>query len=121
MLIIKESPIHGVGVFTDEPIKKGSKIYNYIGEEMTLAEFKKRYDRYATNSLNTYKMKRINRIIVAKEEPYRSENKVNFINESIDPNCILKKRHLFALRDIEAGEELTLKYPNDYFRMYHLK
>jgi SET domain-containing protein len=118
MLIVKESNIHGLGLFTDEPLKKGEKIYQYIGEEMSLKEFREKYGEYKLNSLNTYRMKRQNKIIVAKEEPFKTENKINYINESKNPNCILKSKYLVTLHDIQQEEELTLQYPKDYFRDY---
>ena len=105
-LEIKPSSIEGNGLFTVLERKIGEKIIMY--------------GLYKTNSLHTYRMKRINRIIVAKEEPYLSLNLINNINESMTPNCILKKRALYALRNIQAGEELTLKYPSDYYRSYKL-
>lgn len=114
------SDIHGIGLFASKSIKYNEKLCDYIGEEMSLKEFKKIYGDYKFNSKNTYKMKRINRIIVAKNEPFLSTNPVNFINESLNPNCILKKRALYALRNIAEGEELTLKYPKDYYRDYIL-
>ena len=112
-LAILPSAIHGVGLFSLTSISKNEKITDYIGEEMTLKEFKERYGSYKENCLNTYRMKRLNRIIVAKNYP---ENVVNYINESKEPNCILKKRALYAVRDICAGEELTISYPKDYKR-----
>lgn len=120
MLVVQPSPINGLGLFTSQPVKKGQKLFLYIGQEMTLREFKLKYGEYKLNSLNTYRMKRIHKIIVAKEEPYKTDNMVNYINESKTPNCVLKNRHLVALRDIDAGEELTLQYPSDYCRGYCL-
>jgi SET domain-containing protein len=113
---IKNSSIHGKGLFSTKAFNSGEKLFDYIGEEMSLREFKYRHGEYKYNSLNTYRMKRINRIIVAKNEPFLSNNLVNFINESLNPNCVLKKRALYALRNIKTGEELTLLYPKDYFR-----
>lgn len=118
MLVYKKnSNIHGVGVFAANHIPKNSKICDYIGIELSWKEFLIKYGSYKLNSLNTYPMRRIWRIIVAKEEPYRSENLVNFINEG-PANCILKNRSLYALLDISTDEELLLKYPNDYFRTW---
>lgn len=116
MLIIQKSNIHGIGLFTTEPIKKNTRLYGYEGIEMSLKDFKLKYGDYKNNSLHTYLMRRINRIIVAKEEPFKTKNIVNFMNESIEPNCILTKRALYSLRDIEPNEELTIKYPRDYNR-----
>lgn len=112
---IKQSPIQGVGVFATQSIKKNEFIVEYYGEEMSWIEFREKYGLYKLNSLNTYPMRRIWRIIVAKEEPYKSNNVVNFINEGT-PNVILKKKSLYALIDINAGTEFLLKYPNDYNR-----
>lgn len=118
---IRQSPIHGQGVFTTKDIKQNEKLFDYIGEEMSLKEFREKYGEYKNNSLNTYRMKRLNRIIVAKEQPYLFTNLVNYINESITPNCILKKRALYSLIEIKEGEELTLLYPKDYCRNYILR
>jgi SET domain-containing protein len=115
-----KSDIHGIGLFSSIPIKKGEKIIEYEGEVMTLKEFKEKYGQYKYNSLNTYIMKRQNKIIVAKEEPYKTINLINYINESSSPNCILKSRWLVATKDIDKCEELTLKYPKTYFRNYIL-
>jgi SET domain-containing protein len=118
MLVYKKnSNIHGIGVFAINNIQKGTKICDYIGIEMSWKEFLNKFGSYKLNSLNTYPMRRIWRIIVAKEEPYRSVNLVNFINEG-SPNCILKNRCLYASKDISIDEELLLQYPNDYFREY---
>lgn len=77
-LEVRPSRIDGVGLFSPTPIPKNTKITNYIGEEMTLKEFRERYGEYKLNCLNTYRMKRINRIIVAKDYP---DNLVNYIRE----------------------------------------
>jgi len=116
-LEIRPSSIEGVGLFTINPIKKNVRICDYIGVEMTLKEFKLQYGPYKNNSLNTYLLKRINKILVAKDCP---DNLVNYINESINPTCILKKRGLYSLVDIEPETELTLLYPKNYNRNYIL-
>jgi SET domain-containing protein len=121
LVIIKKSKIEGLGVFAKQDIPKGTKIADYYGKEMKWKTFKNKYGDYKNNSLNTYPMKRINRIIVAKIEPYRSRNLTNYINESKNPNCILKKRALYALNDIKKSQELTLLYPENYNRNYTLK
>jgi SET domain-containing protein len=112
------STIEGIGLFTTMDIKKGQKICDYYGVEMSYKKFKQKYGAWSLNSQNTYRMKRIHKILVAKDEPYLSSNPVNFVNESINPNCILKKRALYANRDIEMNEELTLQYPRQYNRFW---
>jgi hypothetical protein len=60
-------------------------------------------------------MRRIWKIIVAKEEPYKSRNVSNYINEIRgQSNCVLKLRALYAKIDIKKDMELLLDYPNDY-------
>lgn len=119
-LAVLDSSIHGKGLFTLRSLKAGEKIIDYLGQEMTLTDFKNIYGIYKLNSIYTYRMKRQNKILVAKEEPFLSKNVINYTNENINPNCVLKKKALYALRDIDANEELTLLYPKDYYRNYKL-
>jgi len=118
---VRESSINGKGLFASEDILKGEKICDYYGNEMTWSNFTYKYGKYKYNSLHTYPMRRIWRIIVAKEEPYKSQNPVNFINEGVSEanNCILKKRALYALQSIKKDEELLLQYPKDYYREWN--
>ena len=100
-------------------IPSGTKIADYYGKEMTLKNFKRKYGEYKTNSLHTYRMKRINRIIVAKLEPFKSKNLTNYINEIPGKaNCELKLRALYAKKNIKKGDELLLDYPKDYNRFW---
>jgi SET domain-containing protein len=116
-VIIKKSKIDGLGVFAKQDIPKGTKIVHYYGKEMKWKSFTKKYGHYKTNSLYTYPMRRIWKILVAKEEPYRSKNLVNYINELRGKeNCELKKRALYAKKNIKKGEEILLEYPKDYDR-----
>ena len=119
LVTIKKSKIEGLGVFALDDITSGTKIADYYGKEMTLKNFKQKYGEYKHNSLHTYRMKRINRIIVAKIEPYKSKNLTNYINEIPGKsNCELKLRALYAKKDIKKDEELLLDYPKDYNRFW---
>lgn len=86
---------------------------------MSWKQFTKKYGEYKENSFLTYPMRRVWRIIVAKERPYLTNNITNYINE-IPPNfnVELKERALYAIKDIPKGEELSLEYPKDYFRYW---
>jgi SET domain-containing protein len=118
-VIIKKSKIEGLGVFAKRDILKGTKITDYYGKEMKWKTFKHKYGDYKTNSLYTYPMRRIWKILVAKEEPYKSKNLSNYINEvKGKSNCELRLRALYAKRDIKKGEELLLDYPKDYNRFW---
>lgn len=113
---LKPSRVHGKGVFAKKSILKGTRIADYWGKEMKWSTFKKRYGPYSSHSLHTYPMRRVWKIMVAKDPPYRDQNVANFMNERNPPNCELKKRGLYSLRDISAGEELFLLYPTQYLR-----
>ena len=119
LVIIKKSDIEGLGVFAKEDIPKGTKIADYYGKEMKWKTFKNKYGEYKSNSLHTYPMRRVWKIIVAKEEPYKSKNLTNYINEIRGKaNCELKLRALYAKKDIKKGSELLLEYPEDYNRFW---
>lgn len=116
---VKNSPVEGLGVFATADIAAGTKIADYYGKEMTWRDFKAKYGEYKTNSQYSYPMRRIWKILVAKEEPYFTMNLVNYINESPKKtNSELKKRALYAIKDIKKGEELFLQYPKDYNRFW---
>lgn len=109
---IKDSPIQGKGLFTKVPIKKGEPVWISKGTEpvkekiYTEEEFKafqkwciendKEWDAVALGDDR-------HRAAVAD----RANHPENYGNHSCDPN--LDKDHV-ALRDINAGEELTLDY-----------
>lgn len=117
LVIIKKSPIHGVGGFALRNITKGEKIADYYGKEMKWKQFTQKYGLYRLNSTYTYPMRRIWKIIVAKEEPHRSKNISNFLNEiKGKANCELKSKALYAKKNIKKGNELLLEYPRDYYR-----
>ena len=132
MLEVRDSLIEGKGLFATQDLSANVRIYDYIGEEMSWKEFTEQYGLYKYNSLNTYPMRRIHKIIVAKKEPYKTDNLVNYINEGkkqsnsqglLDPlvaNVHLKSRGLYTSREINKDEELLLIYPKDYLRSYSL-
>lgn len=109
---IRESPIDGLGVFAKQPIPAKTCLGTYTGISYTRAEFKVKYGkdyRYCyTIELGWMP------ILCAKE----SRHFMTYLNESQEPNVILKRYKLYTLRDIQAGEELTLKYPRRYTRTY---
>lgn len=116
MLEIRESSINNKGVFATQDIKANTKIQDYKGIEMNYKDFSLKYD----NIKYCYSMRPINKIIVAKEEPYINQNISHYMNESLTPNIIFKKRAVYTLRDIKKGEECFLRYPRSYKRDYVL-
>ncbi len=118
LIYVKESSISnaGLGVFASQDIPPNTKICDYVGEEMDLATFKLKYGQYKTNSFYTYSLKRVNKIIVAKEAEYLTNNPANYINELPVVNVVLKKRALYTIIGIKLNDELSLEYPKTYTR-----
>jgi SET domain-containing protein len=100
------SRIAGQGLFAVQDIKKGTRIIQYLGARIPKEES---VERLAQG--NTY--------IFSFNERYDIDgktlkNKARYINHSCDPNCeaVVTKRTIWivALRDIQAGEELSYNY-----------
>lgn len=113
-LELRESPIHGLGVFATRDFPARHKFGPYTGEEMSLREFK---ERYGTDIQYCMVLRRQNKVIVAKE----CRNFVTWVNDGTYgqehpvENVKLECRQLVAIRPIASGEELLLHYPKGYF------
>ena len=114
MLRISDSPIHNKGVFANIDLPAGIFLQYFKGKEMNYREFNELYD----DTKYCYSMRRINKIIVGKDEPYKSQNISTFMNESCNPNIIFKKRAVYTLKNIKKDEECFLQYPKNYKREY---
>lgn len=101
----------GKGLFTEEDIKKGSCIIEYIGTPVKEEDL---YDIKALYLFETGKNKTINGNI--------KENTARYINHSCRPNCeaVGPSGHIYimAMKNIKAGEELTYDYGKEYFNEY---
>jgi SET domain-containing protein len=98
----------GLGLFADQAIPKGACVIEYVGKELTDAEYDVSKSRYLFD-LGDDK--------VLDGSP--RWNRARYINHSCVPNCEpeLHDRHvyIFALRDIAPGEELAYNYGKEYF------
>lgn len=110
-LEMKESAVDGMGIFTTRDFPSDYFFGMFEGVEYSLREFR---ERYGKDTRYCYSLRRQNKILCAKEK----RNWITYLNESETPNCILKKRSGWSSRAIQAGEELFLKYPNNYLRDY---
>ena len=111
---IRESPIHGLGLFATQRIKRNKKIGKYEGVKYTLREFK---EKYGEDTQYCYVARRQNYVISSKD----NRNFATYINESKNPNVKMERSHIVAVRDIEEGEELFFLYPPTYKRDYTLE
>ncbi len=98
----------GKGLFAEEAIPKGACIIEYIGVLVSEEEAAGDNGKYL---FEVGKNKTINGNIKA--------NTARYINHSCVPNCEADgpegKVYIWALRNIQAGEELTYDYGEEYF------
>lgn len=104
-LVVRPSPIHAIGVYTNAPIRKGTRIVEYAGERITPKEADRRYDGASRTYL--YGLEDGKTVI-------DGQGLGAFLNHSCDPNCevdeVKGRVWLYAIRDIKAGEELVWDY-----------
>lgn len=104
-LLVRSSSLHGAGVYTTSPIRKGTRVLEYTGPRMTREESEGLYSDSEVTYLFTMDDQRT--II-------DGFGMAAFVNHSCDPNCesdqIGGRIWIIALRDIAANEELTYDY-----------
>jgi uncharacterized protein len=108
---VRNSEVHGRGVFATRSIKKGERIIEYLGDRVSHAEADRRYESKDENDSHTFLFIVDSKTVI---DAGVDGNDARFFNQSCDPNCesTVEKRRVFidALRDIEPGEELTYDY-----------
>lgn len=108
---LRPSPIQGLGAFATRPIRKGTRIIEYLGERITDEEADKRYDDLGMDRHHTFLFSLGDGTSIDASE---SGNEARFINHACEPNCeaVLEDGRIFidAIRDIQAGEELLYDY-----------
>jgi uncharacterized protein len=104
-LVIRESAIHLRGCYTTDPIKRNTRIVEYVGAHMTNKEANDLYDDYEQTYL--FGLENGKTII-------DGFGVAAFINHSCRPNCRTDEFYghiwIIADRNIKAGEELTYDY-----------
>ena len=110
-IAVRNSPIHGQGVFALRRIPKGTRIIEYKGTLITDAEADRRYSRIQAHSPHTMLFSVDDGLVI---DATRKGNSARWINHSCAPNCEIEEEHhrvfIEARRDIEPGEELTYDY-----------
>jgi Proteins containing SET domain len=109
MLLVKtyldKSPIHGIGVFAGELIRKDTKIWRFV-EGFDRAYSPKEFARLpkpARDYLKNYGYRVDGEILFTVDHDHH-------MNHSDNPNTYLKSGYTIARRNIRKGEEIT----NDY-------
>lgn len=111
LIEVRNSPVHGRGVFAVQPIKKGTRILEYLGDRVSHEAADKRYEDHDESDNHTFLF------IVDKKTVIDAGvggNDARFINHQCSGNCesIIENRRVFidAARDIEPGQELGYDY-----------
>lgn len=108
---VRESPIHGRGVFAARRIRAGTRILEYVGERITPAEADRRYDDDAMVNHHTLLFKVDRKTVI---DAAHEGNEARFINHSCEPNCeaYIEDGRVFigAIKGIEPGAELFYDY-----------
>ena len=107
----RTSPIHGRGVFALRDLKKGERIIEYKGELISWEEALDRHPHDPQQPNHTFYF-HIDDLCVIDGRV--NGNSAKWINHSCAPNMVLKVQQgriaFYALRHIDAGEELTVRY-----------
>ncbi len=113
MYVVRNSSIHGRGVFATRYIRKGTRILEYKGERISNREADKRYDDTKMKRHHTF-LFTLDKKTVIDGAISAGGGDASFINHSCDPNCEAiitgKKIFIHALRGILPGTELAYDY-----------
>ncbi len=107
---VRSSSIQGLGAFSTQRIRNGTRIIEYTGERINSKEADARYEDGKPNG-------RVLLFQVDKRTTIDAGvggNEARFINHSCEPNCeaVIESRRIYieAIRTISPGEELTYDY-----------
>ena len=108
---VRNSAISGKGAFAIREIAATERLIEYVGERITHQEADRRYDDDSMDEHHTFLFTVSSRTVL---DATREGNEARFINHSCEPNCESEidrgRIFIFALRDIELGEELHYDY-----------
>lgn len=104
----KSRPGMGRGLFTTKAIKKGDFVIEYTGERIPAKVADTLGTRYLFEIDDDWTI-----------DGSSKDNLARYVNHSCDPNCEAEERdgriYYYAIRNIAAGEELTIDYGQEYF------
>lgn len=117
MISVRQSPVHGNGVFATENIPAGTLICIYRGELISAEEADRRSEARSPNlPASPIYIFEIDENFCIDATNTGTENPARFINHSCNENCEAiwnereRRLEIRALRDIVAGEELSFDY-----------
>ncbi len=114
-ILVRQSGVHGKGVYAARLIKKGERIIEYKGERIDWPEALRRHPHDPSQPNHTF--------YFALDDDHVIDGKITgnsakWINHSCEPNCEAalvevngsQRVYVEALRSIKAGEELFYDY-----------
>ena len=111
--IVRQSKIHGSGVFAARAIPAGTRVIEYAGTRISAKEADRRHPTNPDDPFHTFFFALSSgKVIDGNDEG----NDARWINHACDPNCESlegkggKRVHISARRDIRRGEELNYDY-----------
>lgn len=111
LYIVKESPIHGRGVFARGDIAPGTRIIEYTGERIDSDESARRQEAGGGPINHTFFFSLEDGRLI---DGGSGGNDARWINHACEPNCEAYeedgKVYIHALHPIKAGDELNYNY-----------
>ena len=114
---VKNSSVHGSGVFATKNIAKNTNIIQYIGEKVTKSEGDRRSSLRIKKYLNSNKTGSVYIFELNKKYDIDGSplyNKARYINHSCNPNCEVNIVNngiwISSIKNIKKGEELFYDY-----------
>ena len=114
---VRQSKIHGSGVFAKVDIKKNTKIIQYVGDKITKKEGDKRSEKRIKKFLNSSITGSVYIFELNSKydiDGFVKKNKARFINHSCDPNCEVNIENneiwISSIKKINEGTELSYDY-----------
>ena len=108
---VRNSQVHGNGVFALRRIRKGTTIIEYLGERVSHELADSRYESKDPRDGHTFLFTVDGKTVI---DAGVNGNEARFINHGCDPNCqtvdIGKRIFIEAIRTIRPGEELAYDY-----------
>ena len=91
---MRDSRVHGLGVFAPRRIRKGTRVIEYLGERISHNEADRRYDDKDANDNHTFLFIVDARTVI---DAGVDGNDARFVNHSCDPNCesVIENRRVF--------------------------
>ncbi|WP_071059216.1 SET domain-containing protein [Pelistega sp. MC2] len=110
---VRQSTLHGQGVFALKDIPAGTKIIEYGGKRITTEQADALFPVNPDDPFHTFFFATSNGLII---DGGQQGNDARWINHSCTPNCETQENEegtrvfIYAIKDIKKGEELFYDY-----------